>query len=312
MRYGYFDSEIIGVDDEGMPIFDRAENSELFAMLFANLVSDGVLAYPADCLRVTAGISGLEVNVAPGFGMVKGHFGINEETVTLQLEAAPRSLKRIDRVIFRVSFIDRMVELAIKTGTPAQNPRAPGLERPDSGDYYELCLANVLINPNQISLTQANITDTRPDSTVCGYITQLIDHLDTAVFMAQFYQLYDDLTLKANDAYADYSTMLAEYERQLQEAGTGNLTTIIENFNVYAENMRRQMDDLYQSMLDLLDGTAAGKLQNQLNEHEERITTTEHMVIKNDIFAPIDTGDGKLLAIHTGAILLANWQYEYA
>ena len=32
MRYGYFDSEITGVDSEGMPIFDRAETSELFRL----------------------------------------------------------------------------------------------------------------------------------------------------------------------------------------------------------------------------------------------------------------------------------------
>ena len=34
MRYGYFDSEITGVDSEGMPIIDRAETSELFCLLF--------------------------------------------------------------------------------------------------------------------------------------------------------------------------------------------------------------------------------------------------------------------------------------
>ena len=48
MRYGYFDSEITGVDSEGMPIFDRAETSELFRLLFAKLLTNGVLALPGD------------------------------------------------------------------------------------------------------------------------------------------------------------------------------------------------------------------------------------------------------------------------
>ena len=39
MRYGYFDSEITGVDSEGMPIFDRAETSELFRLLFSKLLT---------------------------------------------------------------------------------------------------------------------------------------------------------------------------------------------------------------------------------------------------------------------------------
>lgn len=47
MRYGYFDSEIIGTDSEGMPIFDRAETSDLFRLLFSKLVSNGVLASPS-------------------------------------------------------------------------------------------------------------------------------------------------------------------------------------------------------------------------------------------------------------------------
>ena len=65
MRYGYFDSEITGVDSEGMPIFDRAETSELFRLLFSKLLTNGVLAKPADCFKVLAGDTGLSVTVRP-------------------------------------------------------------------------------------------------------------------------------------------------------------------------------------------------------------------------------------------------------
>ena len=61
MRYGYFDSEITGIDAEGMPIFDRAETSELFRLLFAKLLTNGVLAKPSDCFQVLAGENGLTV-----------------------------------------------------------------------------------------------------------------------------------------------------------------------------------------------------------------------------------------------------------
>lgn len=36
LRYGYFDSEINGYDEEGMPIFDRAESSDFWRCLFQN------------------------------------------------------------------------------------------------------------------------------------------------------------------------------------------------------------------------------------------------------------------------------------
>ena len=45
-RYGFFDSEIIGYDEEGMPEFDRAESSEFLAMFISQIISDGVLAAP--------------------------------------------------------------------------------------------------------------------------------------------------------------------------------------------------------------------------------------------------------------------------
>ena len=63
MRYGYFDSEITGVDSEGMPIFDRAETSELFRLLFSKLLTNGVLAKPADCFKVLAGDTGLSLSL---------------------------------------------------------------------------------------------------------------------------------------------------------------------------------------------------------------------------------------------------------
>ena len=142
-RFGYFDSEIIGTDDEGMPIFDRAETSDLFALLFANLVSDGVLALPSNCFRVRAAGNGLNLELDPGFGMVKGHFCYNDEVDHLTIESAPQQYNRIDRVVMRCNYLERMVEILIKTGTEAANPVPPELIRPAAGDYFELCLANI-------------------------------------------------------------------------------------------------------------------------------------------------------------------------
>ena len=108
MRYGYFDSEITGVDSEGMPIFDRAETSELFRLLFSKLLTNGVLAKPADCFKVLAGDTGLTVKVQPGFGLINGAFAYDPAVATFELAAAPTSYSRIDRIV-----------LGIKTdGTP--------------------------------------------------------------------------------------------------------------------------------------------------------------------------------------------------
>lgn len=207
LRFGYFDSEIIGIDDEGMPVFDRAETSDLFALLFAGLISDGVLAQPQNCFQVLGTGSGMKVEIQPGFGMVKGHFAYDDEKAELNVEPAPQKYGRIDRVVMRCNYLERAVEIVIKTGTEAANPIPPELERPHAGDYFELCLANIRLSAGQRNITQSSITDTRADSSVCGYITQLIDHLDTEVFFDQLNSFYDDFVARSNISYEQFKAM---------------------------------------------------------------------------------------------------------
>lgn len=203
-RFGYFDSDIVGIDEEGMPIFDRAETSDLFALLFAHLVSDGVLAVPSDCFMVHAAGNGLNLEIAPGFGMIKGHFCYDDEIGKISIESVPTTYSRIDRVVMRCNYIQRMIEIIIKTGVEAANPMPPDLLRPTAGDYYELCLADIRLSAGQKLITQGNITDTRLDSSVCGFITQLIDHLDTEIFSAQLNAWYQDMTAQAEQDLADW------------------------------------------------------------------------------------------------------------
>ena len=66
-----------------------------------------------------------------------------------------------------------------------------------------LCLATIAVNSNQTVIMQSNITDTRYDSSVCGLVTQLIDHLDTSVFFTQLNAFYDEYVKKFNDNYAE-------------------------------------------------------------------------------------------------------------
>lgn len=242
LRYGYFDSDIIGVDDEGMPIFDRAETSDLFALLFSSLVSDGVLASPSNCFRVRAANDGLKLEIDPGFGMVKGHFCYDEEVSRLTIAAAPQTYSRIDRVVMRCNYLQKMVEIIIKTGTEAANPAPPELVRPAAGDFFELCLANVRLAAGQKVITQSSITDTRPDSSLCGYITQLIDHLDTAVFYEQLNVFYREFVDKSNvsyeqfkkmaaDAYAEFSADVTEYINVLKKNSTDAYNTMMAGMN---------------------------------------------------------------------------------
>lgn len=191
-RFGYFDSDIIGIDDEGMPIFDRAETSELFAILLDNLFSDGVLEQPSTCFQVLSANNGLNIEIQPGFAMIRGHFCYSDEIQTLTVETAPQVYNRIDRVVLRCNYQMRVLEIIMKTGKEAANPLPPDLIRPAVGDYYELCLANIYLTAGQRLLTQSSITDMRPNPSVCGYLTGMGTHYAAGEPSELGYWKYDE------------------------------------------------------------------------------------------------------------------------
>lgn len=267
MRYGYFDSEITGVDENGMPIFDRAETSDLFRMLFANLVSNGVLATPGDCFQVVAG-AGMTVRIRPGFAMIKGAFAYDADEATVTLAAANANLPRVDRVVLRCNYHDRCCEIIVKTGTPSTVPVAPELLQPKNGDYYELGLALITVAANQSAITQSSITDTRADSSVCGLITQLIDHIDTSEFMQQLTTWQEEYSAEQQAAF---TVWFNEMKDQLSEDAAGNLQLEIDNLSQSAEAHEESIGQINEIIGDADMGTTATTVTGAINELHDKV-----------------------------------------
>lgn len=272
LRYGYFDSEIIGTDSEGMPIFDRAETSDLFRLLFAKLISNGVLADPGDCFQVLAS-EGLTISVRPGFGLIQGAFAYDEAAAAFTLATAPQQYARVDRVVLRANYANRCCEIVVKTGDVAANPVPPELLQPASGDYYELSLATIYVAANATAVTQSSITDTRGDSSVCGYITQLIDHLDTSVFSAQLNAFFEEYRKKAN---ADLADGIRRRDADIESFQS--------TFTTWFNNVKGQ-----------LSTDQAGHLQTQLDALKEKHDKDIDSVTKKLITLTVTTDDDELI-----------------
>lgn len=172
MRSGFFDSIITGYDSNNQPIFDRAENAEMFARYFSEFIGNGVYSGDNGEFAVSAG-EGMSVTVAQGACFIKGYFGFEEGAVTLDISPAS-SLSRIDRVVLRLTLVDRDIQLAVKEGTAASAPQPPALTRND--DIYELALADVRVNANTTSIAAGNITDRRNDASLCGYVRNVLPY----------------------------------------------------------------------------------------------------------------------------------------
>lgn len=311
LRYGYFDSEITGTDEEGMPIFDRAETSELFRLFFSKLVSNGVLASPANCFQVLAG-DGLTVKVEPGFGMVNGAFAYDNAEEIHALATAPTQYSRIDRVVLRANYAERLCEVVIKTGTAASTPTPPELLQPASGDYYELGLATITVNANQKVITQSAIKDTRPDSSVCGYITQLIDHLDTSVFFTQFGAFYDEFVDKSKNAYNDFTSAINGYISGLKTKGDADLSDITASMTEFERAAKNEFNAWLATIKGILgSGDVAGKLENQAADQEERMRLLEYETMHNRFYAPILDDDGNPILDSAGNAIIGEHRYAF-
>lgn len=175
VTYGFFDS-ING---------DRTYNADDISNYFLKLISNGVFATPSTSMQVQAA-TGMNVNVAAGWGFINCKWINNDSDYTLQLDAADSSMKRIDRVVLHLdtSRTARSITIEVKTGTPAVTPTAPELTR--SGNVYELSLAQIAVYSGTTQITQSDITDERPIVELCGWVTGLIDQLDTTELFAQF------------------------------------------------------------------------------------------------------------------------------
>lgn len=165
--------------------YDRMYTAEDFCNYLEKLVGNGVFANPSTNMQVRAG-TGMQVIVGAGQGWINGHKIINTADMQLTIVQSDVVLNRIDRVIFYVDHSTRDMGISVLKGTPAQSPTAPALTR--TATRYELSLATVYVTRQATSIANQNITDTRGDSSVCGYVAGLIDQINTTTL----FQQYDD------------------------------------------------------------------------------------------------------------------------
>lgn len=188
--------------------YDRVYNSEDVTSYLDKLVGNGVFATPSTQLQVQVA-TGMNVNILEGQGWINGHKMINTSVVTLPIDAADVLLNRIDRVVFYVDYSLRAMGIEVKKGTPATTAVAPELTR--TSQRYELCLAEISVAKQVASITPAMITDTRGDSSLCGYVASMIEQIDTTTLFQQFQAGFDEWFDEVKDELVT-ATLIRKYE----------------------------------------------------------------------------------------------------
>lgn len=253
VSYGFFDS-VTG---------DRRYTADDISNYFLKLISNGVFATPSNAMQVQAG-TGMTVNVSAGWGFINCKWINNSSAYPLTLDASSLSQNRIDRIVLRLdtSLNGRCITIEVKKGTNAANPTPPVLTR--EGDIYELSLAQIYVAAEATAISQADITDERPDTSVCGFVTGLINQIDTtnlfAQFTAAFNNWFDDIKTELVAATL-VQAIRATYIVDDVQTGSIDISALIPQYNYNLDIL-----NVYVNGLKLIKNTDYTETHNAYGE----------------------------------------------
>lgn len=170
--------------------YDRTYNSDQISNMFEGLVSGGVFESVGDALIVTAGTD-MTIQIGSGRAVSNdGKWLKNDAPHSITLAPAHVMLNRWSAIVVRFDSGARTVEIVEKPGADASTPTKPEIE--DSMTVKEICLAYIYVGAGVGRITQANITDTRANSEICGWVTGLIKQVDTSQLFLQWQTAYEE------------------------------------------------------------------------------------------------------------------------
>ena len=243
---------------------DRVYDANSFEHLLKRFFTSGVFA---GCCQVTADGGGMTCSMGEGYSNCDGKVRFFDESTDLLLQNAHATYDRIDTVVIERNDSDREITAKIVTGTYSAEPVPTAPVR--SGGVYQLIVAEIYVAAGAVQITQANITDKRTDTDVCGYVM-------CAVQTPDFSELYAQFTAQAEEYIDNFEqTTDSWYAVQTSE------------FSAWFEEMKDQLSE-----------DAAGHLQNEIDELEDGKIDREDIVDDletDDAEKPLSAAMGKKL-----------------
>lgn len=227
---------------------DRRYLAYNFAEYFASFIGNGVFANPSNTFQVYEK-ENMIVNVKAGKAWINGYIAVNDGDYNLTITNADGVLNRIDRIVLRLDFNVRAINIAVKKGAFASTPVAPTLQR--DAEVYELVLADVYVGKGITKITQSNITDQRMNKALCGVVKGTVDQIDTTDLFNQygsaFQEWFETVKNYLNDtAVGNVANKLAEHTLEGNAHGIGDKktlltaqkTTLVDSINELADYVR--------------------------------------------------------------------------
>ena len=281
---------------------DRKYSAEDWAAYFALFIGNGIFYSSADRLKVTAS-EGMKLKVGKGAGFIAGRMYMLEADTTITLDTADGALNRIDRIVLRCDYTNRLITLAVKKGSYSASPTAPELTR--DADAYELALADVYVSAGIVTITAAKITDQRLNTSLCGIVTGLVEQADTQEIFNEFYAYLQEFK----------QTTQVDIEAWTQEQQQAYITWYTEQqqafatwYNSHTTAWQQEFTTWFDDIQGMLEGDVAANLTNRVIRLEERATALENdkaervLLDEDQVAAGEENPQGFSLVIKNGAL----------
>lgn len=238
--------------NEGDRVYDADDMTDWLKPFFLTGVFNGQL-------QVTAN-NDMTVTIAPGYVNIGGKTRHFVRNTTLDLETASATLDRIDAVVVRRDDTNRDIYLTIVKGGNSGSPTPPPLVR--DGAVYDLRLAEIYVAAGAVRISQAEITDTRMNAAVCGWVASTVTELDFSQITAQFDEFFSQYQAAILTQYNAYLVNIGDKE----DAAEAKL-----------QQMKNQTDALYAEYRGYLL-TKYGDYVDALDEKEAAADTKLNQV----------------------------------
>ncbi len=253
---------------------DRKYNAESFMEWLLPFFTTGVFN---NCFQVTAN-NNMTVTVSGGYANIQGRPVVYDSAEIFDLAKASGNMARIDNIVLRRDDTNRDIYITVQTGAFSNNPTPPDLQRENA--IYDLKLAEVYIGVGVIVVTQTNITDTRMNADVCGWVMSTVKEIDFTQITAQFDRFFAEYKPRIEEDYNTYAEDIraflelykgyttARYDEYIEHVETteGNVDTRYGQYLEYAQNAEGDIDDRYAQYLEHVE-TTEGNVDDRYEQY---------------------------------------------
>lgn len=191
---------------------DRVYDADSFAEWLNKFFTTGV--FNGELQVLSSG--GMVVEVQTGYANINGKVRFFDTPDSITLDPAGGTYPRIDTIVVERNDTNREITIEYVKGTYSGNTPTPTAPVRSAG-VYQIVLAQIYVGAGVTEVTQDNITDTRANNNLCGWIVGTVDRVDV-----------EQMTAQAQD---DFDTWYAEMKDQLSEDAAGHLQAEIDTIN---------------------------------------------------------------------------------